>query len=147
MSASAFPFFKLLLLFVNALIFMGLGALHLYWANGGEKFANSVVPEFPDNGKPVFEPTPAITALVGFGLLAISFVGWWCVFGIPIHKMGIINWYSLALGIVFGLRSIGDFRYAGLTKKVNHTEFAQMDTRFYTPLCLYLALSNLAIYF
>ncbi len=147
MVVSVFPFVKLLFLFINSLIFLGLGALHLYWANGGEKFANSVLPELPDNGKPVFTPTPTITALVGFGLLMVSFIGWYCVFAVPIHKMGIINWYSLVLGIVFGIRAIGDFKYVGLTKKVKGTTFAENDTLYYTPLCIYLAITNLGIFF
>ncbi|KRE83053.1 hypothetical protein ASG89_13045 [Paenibacillus sp. Soil766] len=41
------------------------------------------------------------------------------------------------------LRAIGDFKYLGFFKKVKHTSFSYYDTRFYSPLCLFLAISFL----
>jgi hypothetical protein len=120
----------LLLLLVNALILLALGGLHVYWANGGKKYLANALPESIETGKPLFVPTPLMT-----------------VFFVRIQDMGNINWYTLALGIAFGLRAIGDFKYVGFAKKVTETAFARMDTRYYTPLCTYIALSNLWISF
>jgi hypothetical protein len=56
---------------------------------------------------------------------------------------GIPSWipYTGVWGIVAVLliRAIGDFRYAGLTKKIRNTSFAHKDTRIYTPFCLVIA--------
>ena len=46
---------------------------------------------------------------------------------------------------VFLLRAIGDFRYVGFTKKVRATRFAQLDTRFYSPLCLLMSTNTLLV--
>ena len=46
------------------------------------------------------------------------------------------------LAVVLLLRAIGDFRYVGFFKRVRGTPFAELDTRFFSPLCL--ALSALA---
>lgn len=40
------------------------------------------------------------------------------------------------------LRSIGDFRYVGFFKRARGSRFAELDTRFYSPLCLPLALAT-----
>ena len=37
------------------------------------------------------------------------------------------------------LRALGDFRYVGFFKRVRTGRFAELDTKFYTPLCLALA--------
>jgi hypothetical protein len=137
----------LLLLLVNALILLALGGLHVYWANGGKKYLANALPESIETGKPLFVPTPLMTVAVAIVLLAMGIMGLYCVFFVRIQDMGNINWYTLALGIAFGLRAIGDFKYVGFAKKVTETAFARMDTRYYTPLCTYIALSNLWISF
>jgi hypothetical protein len=48
---------------------------------------------------------------------------------------------------VLFIRTIGDFRYAGLTKRIRDTSFARMDTRIYTPLCLVLVLFCIILQF
>jgi Protein of unknown function (DUF3995) len=53
-----------------------------------------------------------------------------------------ISWARLALLVVmtlFLLRAVGDFRYAGLFKKVRGTRFAKADDRLFTPLCIGVA--------
>jgi Protein of unknown function (DUF3995) len=47
------------------------------------------------------------------------------------------------IAIVFLLRSLGDFRYAGFSKRIYGTTFATFDTWFYSPLTLLLGLSCL----
>lgn len=40
----------------------------------------------------------------------------------------------------FALRTLGDFRYAGLFRRVRNTPFARWDTRLFTPLCALIAI-------
>ncbi len=49
------------------------------------------------------------------------------------------------LASVFLLRAIGDFCYVGFAKKVRSTRFAQLDTRFYSPLCLFMSINTLLV--
>ena len=59
----------------------------------------------------------------------------------PVNKIA-----TLAIGIIFLLRSIGDFKWVGLFKKVRDTEFGRSDTKYFVPLCLFLSLSAFLIY-
>lgn len=52
------------------------------------------------------------------------------------------RWGVWAVAGLFALRALGDFRYVGFFKKINHTHFAHMDSRYYSPLCVWLALSS-----
>lgn len=57
-------------------------------------------------------------------------------FVLPNFVVSTIAWI---IPIIFFLRSIGDFRYVGLTKKVKGTVFARLDTLYFAPLCLLIA--------
>jgi hypothetical protein len=53
----------------------------------------------------------------------------------------------LVLVAVFAIRALGDFKYVGFFKKVKNTDFAINDTKYFTPLCAFVAVSLLiAIY-
>jgi hypothetical protein len=49
------------------------------------------------------------------------------------------------LAVVFLLRSLGDFRYVGFSKRIYGTPFATFDTWLYSPLTLLLGLGCLII--
>ena len=60
------------------------------------------------------------------------------ILGLPILTW--INVYGLKIiAGVFLVRAIGDFRYVGFFKKIKGTIFANLDTKFYTPLCILLS--------
>ena len=59
----------------------------------------------------------------------------------------IANYGLYALAIVLIIRAIGDFKYVGFFKTVKDTPFADYDTKYYSPLCLFLGLSTLGIQF
>ena len=44
------------------------------------------------------------------------------------------------MAMIFVLRTLGDFRYVGFTKRIRNTSFAEWDTKLYSPLCLLMAL-------
>jgi len=53
------------------------------------------------------------------------------------------NWLShyglWAITTIFLIRAIGEFKYIGFFKKIKTTTFGQMDTKFYSPLCLIIS--------
>ena len=65
---------------------------------------------------------------------------------ISIELPNLINNYGLyALAIVLIIRAMGDFKYVGFFKTIKNTPFADYDTRYYSPLCLFLGLNILVI--
>jgi Protein of unknown function (DUF3995) len=121
---------------VNALIFIAIAALHVYWAAGGRKWVGAVLPEMPDNAKKLFIPGKLITLVVAAGLLLFAFISLGAVSlfsGLLSNRFFLYG--NFAVGIIFILRAVGDFKYAGLFKKVKSTLFAKNDTKYFTPLC------------
>lgn len=119
------------------LVLWAISLLHVYWAYGGRWAMGAVLPELPASSQPIFSPTPLMTLVVALALgiagVAVQLERWSPNF----YTLGIV--YLLAG--VFSLRTIGDFRYAGLFKTIRSTHFARMDSQVYTPLCAVLAVS------
>jgi uncharacterized membrane protein SirB2 len=131
---------------LNALIFLGLSTLHFYWLLGGKWGLDSAVPQHERSGNKVFVPSVLSTLLVATGLLGFAFIelgnttlfsGW--------MELKYFHWGNLVIAFIFLARAIGDFRYVGFFKRIRNTEFAQQDTRYFTPLCLYIATTSILI--
>jgi hypothetical protein len=128
---------------VGAIVIALLGALHAYWAFGGRFGRGMVIPE--RNGVPLLRPGPWTTLFVGILLWAGSA----CLLArlgllrgsLPSSIVAASVWF---MALVFLLRSVGDFRYVGFSKRVVQSRFAYWDTRLYSPLCLLLAVSCLS---
>jgi hypothetical protein len=126
---------------INALIFMAIAALHFYWAMGGHKWADAVLPEMPGNAKKLFMPSKLITLAVASGLLFFAFISLGAVSLFSSFLTGDFFVYGNAVvGFIFLLRAIGDFRYAGFFRKVKDTLFAKNDAKYFTPLCIVISL-------
>jgi hypothetical protein len=119
-------------------IFLFLSGIHFYWAFGGKWGSQSVFPTLTAEEQ---QKLPGIvpTLIVAIGLLAISIF--------IISKAGMIllpfpNWitsYGLyLLSAVFFIRAIGEFKYVGFFKKIKETPFGINDTKYYSPLCLFI---------
>lgn len=120
-------------------IFTLLGLFHLAWAGGARK-TTGVIPEV--NGKPVFSPGPAITLVVAaalFGCAALIAAGaGWLTLPLPGAWLRGATW---AMALAFLGRAIGEFRLVGFFKKVRGTPFARLDTLYFSPLCLAIAIA------
>ena len=121
-----------------AVVLFAVAVLHISWAFKGSSASALVVPT--KDGAPLFVPSRTATFLVAAALflavlITLGNIGWPISF-VPqlVYKIG-----SWTLGIVFLARSIGDFRYVGLFKKVRGSAFGKLDSRLYTPLCTLLA--------
>ena len=135
----------LVLVCFNALIFILLSALHVYWALGGQWASAVVVPTRPD-GAAMFRPGAAMTlvvagGLLGFALLTVANTGWLSHWLAP----GFVTVADYVIAAVFLLRAVGDFQFAGFFKRVKDTAFAAHDTAYYTPLCVVLGLGSLVL--
>lgn len=127
------------------LIFLFLSSIHVYWGFGGKWGKDAAIPAKENNSK-VISPGPLPTFIVALGLLAFGvFILIKSKFlNVPIshliEKPGL--WF---IAILFLLRAIGEFKYVGIFKKIRHTEFAQNDTKYYTPLCLVIAILTIVL--
>ena len=138
-----------ILILILILILFIISLLHFYWAFGGRWGIEKSVPSKED-GTLLFVPTRFQCALVGIGfILMIGFI-----FSKIIHSIYssiselenpaafLPNWmYDYGfwiLGGIFTLRAIGDFNYVGFFKKVKSTSFGKLDSKYFSPLCLFI---------
>jgi len=116
------------IIIADSFIFIILGLLHFYWAFGGTFALNNALPTTREGVK-LFNPGKFLTIVVGVILL---------IFAYMVLKM---DSYIYILAILFAIRAIGDFNYVGFFKKIRSTPFAIYDTKYFSPLCFYLAVS------
>ena len=122
-------------------IFLVLAGIHFYWAGGGKWGFLNALPE-DEQGQKVMAPGPGLTVLVAIALLipVLHFVNEMGLIRLPISA-DVAYAATVLIGLVFLGRAIGDFRYVGFFKQVRHTDFAVQDARYFTPLCLIIALA------
>jgi hypothetical protein len=132
---------------VNSVVFFLLGTLHFYWAVGGKWATDDVVPTKP-TGEKLFNTSALSCVIVGSGLWLFAFVHVVNARLIFVNTTPpVIHYATLAMGIIFLVRFVGDFKWVGIFKKVNNTSFGKNDTLYYAPLCLFLSLSSFALFF
>jgi hypothetical protein len=135
------------LIYLNVTILFALSLLHFYWAIGGRWAFFEALPAHPDETK-VFIPDAIACVIVAVGLAFVGVLTLIVGHILPNNLPVFFEKYSLiAIGFLFLLRAIGDFKYAGFFKKIVGTGFAQNDTRYYSPLCLLLSFSSFYIHF
>lgn len=120
-------------------ILLAIALLHVYWVAGGRWGVAVSLPEEFAGGGQAFTPPPVATlgvavALVLAVLVLLGRLGLWGGF-LPAH---LFSWGAWGVALAFVLRSVGDFKYFGLLKKVRGTRFARWDDRLFSPLCLFL---------
>ncbi|MVT08748.1 DUF3995 domain-containing protein [Chitinophaga tropicalis] len=136
---------EMILTLFNSVVFISLALLHFYWAFGGTFGMHAVIPTDSSGGK-LFMPGKIATITVALGLLAfaainIGYAGW-IETGL---ERGIIRYAMWCIVAIFTLRTIGDFRYVGFSKRLKGSTFAKMDTLYYSPLCLMLAITHILL--
>ena len=119
-------------------IFVLLALWHVRMAFGSMSGVSGAVPVV--DGKPLFVPSRAATLMVASALLlcAVLVAATGGVVNPGISRR-ILSGLSSALAVGLLARAIGEFRYVGFFKRVTGSRFAQLDTLFYSPLCLLLA--------
>ncbi|NOK62421.1 MAG: DUF3995 domain-containing protein [Chloroflexi bacterium AL-W] len=123
-----------------ATVLLLLSGLHVFWAFGGRWGISAAIPTVEPGDQRLFTPSPLATLAVAMALLVASLL---VLLRADILSIMLPSWIPRlgvwSLAMVFALRAIGDFRYVGFFKRVRQTTFARMDTQFYSPLCVLLA--------
>jgi hypothetical protein len=118
---------------------------HIYWGFGGKSGHSASIPT-KANGTPIINPGKTSCFVVALGLLIF---GVFVLIKAGIISVGLSNWllsYAMwAIALLFLLRAIGEFKYLGFFKKIKDTQFAQMDTKYYSPLCLVIAVLSIIL--
>ncbi|MRH43451.1 DUF3995 domain-containing protein [Aquibacillus halophilus] len=123
-------------------ILLLISGVHFYWAFGGTWGSSVVLPQKEGGEQPIFTPRVFETVSVAILILAAC-----CILLIQANMVPFFqaNFFSevgsYIVASVFVLRAIGDFKYLGFFKRIRQTKFAKYDTKYFSPLCLYLALS------
>ncbi len=121
-----------------------IAVVHVYWAVAGAT-TGAAVPSRAD-GLPLFRPGRVATFGVAVALLVAVLIvltrAQLTSLGIPaiVGRVGI--W---GVAAVFAVRTVGEFRYVGLFKRVTGTAFARWDTRLFTPLCAVIAMAAVMV--
>ncbi|MBK9566075.1 MAG: DUF3995 domain-containing protein [Saprospiraceae bacterium] len=130
------------------IIFTFLSGMHIYWAFGGRWASEGVFPTFENQSNAVM-PGMIPTLIVAVGLLFFGLMVLMHITDVTLpfgHE--IIYKYGLrVIAVIFIIRSIGEFQYVGLFKKIKHTKFGLKDTQIYTPLCLTIGILALILEF
>lgn len=121
-----------------ALIMSLVTLFHFYWAFGGNYGLRSAGPSL--EGDVDFIPGRmliffAACLFAGLAFLPIQLLSPWKQFE------NIIAYVGYFVSIIFIIRGIGDFKYVGLFKKVYNSNFATLDTKYFSPLILFLGLA------
>ena len=125
---------------LNTAIFLAISGIHFYWALGRKWGITNSVPEL--DGKKVLKTSALASVVVALGLLYFaiqSFIATEAISGQLSHWS---TKYTLwAIGSIFLIRAIGDFKYVGFFKRIKNSRFAELDSSFYSPLCLLISVN------
>jgi Protein of unknown function (DUF3995) len=135
-----------ILIFINSIIFLLISVLHIYWGFGGKWAMGAVIPTKTGSQEKMFKPGVIATLIVAVGLLIFAAVmlgnlGWFD----DLLNRKYIYYATIAIACIFLIRAIGDFKYAGVFKRIKDTEFAKNDTKLFTPLCFFISILTFAI--
>ena len=135
----------ILLVLANSIIFILLALLHIYWATGGKWARNLTIP-VDRKGRKAFKPSIIGTLLVAAGLIGFAFImiANTITFNYAEYTR-IVHYSTWGIGIIFLLRSIGDFKFFGFMKRIRHTEFGLYDSKIYSPLALAIAVISFVV--
>lgn len=133
--------------FINAIILLLISSLHIYWTFGGQWGLAASLPH--QHGRRLLNPKPIDILTVALVLAAMALFHLYKVGWLASADSWMPNWlnhYGLwLLASIFLLRAVGDFYYIGFFKRVRNSRFAELDTKFYSPLCLLLSVNTLLL--
>jgi len=129
------------------IIFFSLACLHIYWGLGGRWGADAAVPATEHNEK-LIKPKMRECFTVALWLLIFAFFVLIRAGIIRLHLPVVLSNFGLwIIAILFIIRAIGEFKYVGFFKKIKSTRFAELDTKYFSPLCLFIGILSLVLQF
>ena len=127
-----------------ALSLFAIAVVHFYWGLLCMEGEAVLVPEH--EGQPVYTPRNSDFLDVAAALVLACVVV--AARGELLHSPMPVAWThagTFAVGLVLLARAVGDFRYVGFFKRVRDTEFAEWDTRLFSPVSFLLGVGTLWI--
>ena len=128
------------------LVFAILSGFHFYWLFGGNYGVRKVIPTKGVDASNSQAIPPFATLIVALGLLSFGVM---YLFKAELITLSIPTWIlqygAWFVPSIFILRAIGEFNYVGFFKKIKDTEFAQADSKLFSPLCLGIGVIGLLI--
>jgi hypothetical protein len=109
---------------------------HIYWAFGGKVLLDKALPT--KDGVQLLNPSKALTFLVGVVLLGFASVSYLLYFWMDNSEL--VVYLGWIIAVLFFVRAIGEFHIVGFFKKIKDTPFAEYDTKYFSPLCLFLSI-------
>ena len=135
---------KSILARILTIIFFILSIIHFYWSLGGKWGFEIAIPS-NEQGIKILKPSTIDCIVIGSLLLLFGFVYHFSQKSLKNKLLDSTRKLLLwIIPIIFLIRSIGDFRFVGFFKQVTATEFASLDTTFYSPLCLIIAVIGIS---
>ena len=135
----------MILAIILSSIFFILALIHFNWVIGDSFGFEASLPT-KTTGECVLNPKKIDSAIVGLGLAAFGF---FYLIKTGLITISIPSWVltygSWIIPAIFLLRAIGDFRYIGFFKRIKATDFANLDTKFFSPLCLLIAVLGVLV--
>lgn len=125
------------------LVFVVLGGFHFYWFFGGKFGFAKVIPSKGEKPNSLSIPKFA-TLIVAF---VLSSFGLLYLLKVDFIRLQLPTWITdyayWVIPSIFLLRAIGEFNYVGFFKKIKGTEFANADSKMFSPLCLLIAVAGI----
>jgi len=110
--------------------------IHFYWAFGGKVGLDVALPT--KDGKLLINPSKVLIFLVAVIFVFFSIIVYFLQFNSFNTEYTIyMGWF---LSAIFIARAIGDFRAVGFFKKIYSTKFSGYDTKYFSPLSLFIGL-------
>ncbi len=132
---------------INTIIFMVLSGIHFYWAMGGRWALATSLPSNPSTQDFLFKPSVMATLVVALGLFLFGLVTLQNAFNFPLGiEPRYFRWGDLVISFIFLMRAVGDFKFVGFFKRIRETPFGRNDSKFYSPLCLIIAIIGFMIF-
>ena len=127
---------------IQSLFLLALSLIHFSWVFGSKLGFDKALPTNIE-GKKILNPSKFDSAMVAIGLLLFAtfylLKGDFIALSVPSYILTYAGW---TISAIFILRAVGDVKYIGFFKKVRITDFAKLDTLFYSPLCLFLGING-----
>ncbi|MBA6155320.1 DUF3995 domain-containing protein [Tenacibaculum sp. S7007] len=123
-----------------------ISGIHFYWAFGGIWGMKDVSPTKTKDEKIICPPWIATL------IVAVVMVGFTAIYAEKMKLVSLLflpNWlldYGMYIVVsIFIIRAIGEFNYVGFFKRIKNTRFAKNDTKYFSPLCLFLGVVGMLI--
>jgi len=134
------------LLLANGNILTIFAIMHLFLMTASKKTLPYFIPSKSKFQEKDLKPNKAILFLKA---ILLGLLTWFCFIQVVADynfmTEELLIWGNRFISVIFFFRAIGDFKYTGFTKNYKESDYAELDTYIFSPLCLILSMSALMV--